>query len=74
MNKRVARFPAFLLVGLFIIAVWLTWTNLSIALPRDQWRQAMWSPDVDAIGQMIFITACCQDWRFRCWWARVLGW
>ncbi|EMN7476530.1 Fe(3+)-hydroxamate ABC transporter permease FhuB [Salmonella enterica] len=54
MNKRVARFPAFLLVGLFIIAVWLTWTNLSIALPRDQWRQAMWSPDVDAIGQMIF--------------------
>ncbi|EBK0970020.1 iron ABC transporter permease [Salmonella enterica] len=54
MNKRVARFPAFLLAGLFIIAVWLTWTNLSLALPRDQWRQAMWSPDVDAIGQMIF--------------------
>ncbi|ELQ5753863.1 Fe(3+)-hydroxamate ABC transporter permease FhuB [Salmonella enterica] len=54
MNKRVARFPVFLLAGLFIIAVWLTWTNLSIALPRDQWRQAMWSPNVDAIGQMIF--------------------
>ena len=54
MSKRIAPLPALLLAILFIAAAWLTWMNLSQALPRDQWLQAIWHPDVDAITQMIF--------------------
>ncbi|ENG2553321.1 TPA: Fe(3+)-hydroxamate ABC transporter permease FhuB [Citrobacter farmeri] len=54
MSKRIARFPALLLALLFIVAVGLTWTNFSIALPRAQWQQALWSPNIDLIEQMIF--------------------
>ncbi|QLX27773.1 Fe(3+)-hydroxamate ABC transporter permease FhuB [Citrobacter freundii] len=51
---RRSRHPALLLVALFIVAIWLTWINFSIALPRDQWQQAIWSPNIDAIEQMVF--------------------
>ncbi len=71
---RRSRHPALLLLALLVAACWLTWVNFSVALPRSQWQQAIWSPDIDIIEQMIFITASCQDWRFRCWWARGLGW
>lgn len=54
MSKRIARFPALLLALLFIVAVGLTRTNFSIALPRNQWQQALWSPNIDLIEQMIF--------------------
>ena len=54
MSQRIARFPALLLALLFIVAVGLTWTNFSVALPRAQWQQALWSPDIDIIEQMIF--------------------
>ena len=54
MSKRIARFPALLLVLLFVAALGLTWTNFSIALPRAQWQQALWSPNIDIIEQMIF--------------------
>ncbi|EGT3574556.1 Fe(3+)-hydroxamate ABC transporter permease FhuB [Citrobacter amalonaticus] len=54
MSKRIALFPASLLLLLFIVAVGLTWTNFSIALPRAQWQQALWSPNIDIIEQMIF--------------------
>ncbi len=54
MSKRIAPLPALLLAILFIAAAWLTWMNLSQALPRDQWSQAIWHPNVDAISQMIF--------------------
>ncbi|HAU5637495.1 TPA: iron chelate uptake ABC transporter family permease subunit, partial [Citrobacter amalonaticus] len=54
MSKRIARFPTLLLALLFIVAVGLTWTNFSVALPRAQWQQALWSPDIDVIEQMIF--------------------
>ncbi|ENF6038766.1 Fe(3+)-hydroxamate ABC transporter permease FhuB [Citrobacter amalonaticus] len=54
MSQRIARFPALLLALLFIVAVGLTWTNFTIALPRTQWQQALWSPDIDVIEQMIF--------------------
>ncbi|HCT4968320.1 TPA: Fe(3+)-hydroxamate ABC transporter permease FhuB [Citrobacter koseri] len=54
MSRRIALFPALLLAVLFIAAVWLTWFNFSIALPRSQWQQAFWSPDIDSIEQMIF--------------------
>lgn len=74
MSKRIALFPALLLALLVIVATALTWMNFSQALPRSQWAQAAWSPDIDVIEQMIFTTACCRVWRFRCWWARVWGW
>ncbi|EMO7864768.1 Fe(3+)-hydroxamate ABC transporter permease FhuB [Citrobacter amalonaticus] len=54
MSQRIARFPALLLALLFIVAVGLTWTNFTVALPRAQWQQALWSPDIDVIEQMIF--------------------
>ncbi len=54
MSKRIALFPALLLAILVITAAALTWVNFSQALPRSQWAQAFWSPDIDAIEQMIF--------------------
>ncbi|WP_196210608.1 Fe(3+)-hydroxamate ABC transporter permease FhuB [Citrobacter sp. Res13-Sevr-PEB04-36] len=54
MSKRIALFPALLLTVLLIAACWLTWINFSVALPRSQWQQAIWSPDIDVIEQMVF--------------------
>jgi len=54
MKSRFALFPALLLGVVFIIALLLTWSNLSIALPRGQWGQAISIPDIDNIQQMIF--------------------
>ncbi|WP_436858411.1 Fe(3+)-hydroxamate ABC transporter permease FhuB [Citrobacter tructae] len=54
MSKRVALFPSLLLTLLFIVAVGLSWMNLSVALPQSQWQQALWSPGLDNIEQMIF--------------------
>lgn len=54
MSKRIALFPALLLALLMIAATALTWMNFSQALPRSQWAQAAWSPDIDVIEQMIF--------------------
>ncbi|EMF0720190.1 Fe(3+)-hydroxamate ABC transporter permease FhuB [Citrobacter freundii] len=54
MSKRIALFPALLLTMLFVVACWLTWMNFSVALPRSQWQQAVWSPDIDVIEQMVF--------------------
>lgn len=51
---RRSRHPALLLLVLFVAACWLTWVNFSVALPRSQWRQAIWSPDIDTIEQMVF--------------------
>ncbi|EHP9444082.1 iron chelate uptake ABC transporter family permease subunit, partial [Salmonella enterica subsp. enterica serovar Infantis] len=51
---RRSRHPALLLLALFVAACWLTWVNFSVALPRSQWQQAIWSPDIDIIEQMIF--------------------
>jgi len=54
MKSRVALFPAILLGVVFVVALLLTWSNLSIALPRGQWGQAIAVPDIDNIQQMIF--------------------
>lgn len=54
MKSRVALFPTLLLGVVFIVALLLTWSNLSIALPRGQWGQAISVPDIDNIQQMIF--------------------
>lgn len=54
MKSRVALFPTLLLGVVFIVALLLTWSNLSIALPRGQWVQAISVPDIDNIQQMIF--------------------
>ena len=51
---RRSRHPALLLLVLFVAACWLTWVNFSVALPRSQWQQAIWSPDIDIIEQMVF--------------------
>ncbi len=47
-------FPALLLALLVIVATALTWMNFSQALPRSQWAQAAWSPDINVIEQMNF--------------------
>ncbi|MEE9681940.1 Fe(3+)-hydroxamate ABC transporter permease FhuB [Lelliottia amnigena] len=54
MKSRFALFPALLLGVVFIAALLLTGSNLSIALPRGQWGQAISVPDIDNIQQMIF--------------------
>ncbi|EBV4499475.1 iron ABC transporter permease, partial [Salmonella enterica subsp. enterica serovar Braenderup] len=51
---RRSRHPALLLLALLVATCWLTWVNFSVALPRSQWQQAIWSPDIDIIEQMIF--------------------
>ncbi|KFC07629.1 permease component of an ABC superfamily ferric hydroxamate transporter [Trabulsiella guamensis ATCC 49490] len=47
-------FPAALLLVLFIAAAALSWVNFNIALPRAQWREAFWQPNIDSIAQMLF--------------------
>lgn len=54
MRQRIALFPALLLTLIFVIALILTWSNLSLALPRAQWGQALALPDIDNIQQMLF--------------------
>jgi iron complex transport system permease protein len=54
MRPRIARFPALILCVLFIASAWLSWHNFNVALPRAQWREALWQPNVDSIRQMLF--------------------
>jgi ferric hydroxamate transport system permease protein len=54
MSQRIARFPALILLLLFIASAWLSWHNFNVALPRSQWREALWQPNVDSIRQMLF--------------------
>lgn len=54
MSTRIARFPVLLLALLVIAGVALTGFNLSVALPRDQWGQALTRPDNNQISQMLF--------------------
>ena len=54
MKSRYALFPTLLLAALFIASLLLTWFNLNAQLPRDQWGQALWQPDVNIIDQMLF--------------------
>ncbi len=53
-NCAVLGLLALLLALLVIVATALTWMNFSQALPRSQWAQAAWSPDINVIEQMIF--------------------
>ncbi len=71
---RRSRHPALLLLALFVAACWLTSVNFSVALPRSQWQQAIWSPDIDIIEQMYFsLQPVAKTGVFRCWWAAGLG-
>lgn len=54
MSTRIARFPVLLLALLVIAGVVLTGFNLSVALPGDQWGQALTRPDINQISQMLF--------------------
>lgn len=47
-------FPVALLSVLFLSALALTLINLRQALPVAQWPQALWSPDVNNVQQMVF--------------------
>ncbi|WP_293774916.1 Fe(3+)-hydroxamate ABC transporter permease FhuB [uncultured Pantoea sp.] len=51
---RHALLPAGLLSLLFLLALSLTLTNLHQALPQAEWWQAVWSPAVDNLPQMVF--------------------
>lgn len=51
---RDALFPAGLLSLLFVLALSLTLTTLHGALPQAEWWQALWSPAVDNLPQMVF--------------------
>ncbi len=54
MRQRIAPFPAALLVVLFIAALALTGFNFTQALPRAQWHEALWQPNIDVVEQMLF--------------------
>ncbi|MEK9539302.1 Fe(3+)-hydroxamate ABC transporter permease FhuB [Pantoea agglomerans] len=51
---RHALFPSSLLILLFLLALSLTLVNLHQALPQAEWWQALWSPAVDSLPQMVF--------------------
>ncbi|WP_433690193.1 Fe(3+)-hydroxamate ABC transporter permease FhuB [Kosakonia cowanii] len=54
MIRRFSLSSALLLAVLFILAAGLTWYNLTLALPRAQWGQALFTPNIDRIDQMLF--------------------
>lgn len=54
MSRRMAYFPALVMLLLFFAVAWLTWFNLNAALPRGQWAQALRAPDINFIDQMLF--------------------
>ncbi|MDI9220356.1 Fe(3+)-hydroxamate ABC transporter permease FhuB [Pantoea sp. EA-12] len=47
-------FPVVLLSSLFLLALALTYINLSEALPTAQWSQAIIAPDINNIQQVVF--------------------
>ncbi|MGD9423706.1 Fe(3+)-hydroxamate ABC transporter permease FhuB [Pantoea sp. NSTU24] len=51
---RYALLPAGLFSLLFLLALSLTLTNLHEVLPQAEWWQALWSPAVDNLPQMVF--------------------
>ncbi len=54
MRQRIAPLSAALLLLLFIAALALTVFNFTQALPRAQWREALWQPNIDVVEQMLF--------------------
>ena len=47
-------FPVALLSSLFLLALALTYINLSEALPTAQWSQAIVAPDINNLQQVVF--------------------
>lgn len=54
MRRHHLLFPALLLGLLLALALGLSWANLNAWLPRAQWQEALWRPNIDAIDQMLF--------------------
>lgn len=54
MRNKISPFAALLLALLFFVALALTWFNFNVALPREQWLQALRQPNIDSIDQMLF--------------------
>lgn len=51
---RYLRLPTAVVSVIVVIALWLTWHNLNLLLPRLFWEQAWDAPDTSQIGQMLF--------------------
>ncbi|MFK3704242.1 Fe(3+)-hydroxamate ABC transporter permease FhuB [Klebsiella sp. NPDC088457] len=54
MRSRISPLAILLLTALVITAFALSLYNLRAALPQNEWRQALWQPDIDNIAQMLF--------------------
>lgn len=54
MRRPFALLPGLLLAVLCIAGAWLSWLNFNAALPRAQWGQALFTPDIEVIEQMLF--------------------
>ena len=54
MRSRISPLAALLLLILLSVASALTLFNLNVALPRSEWGQALWQPNIDNIAQMLF--------------------
>ncbi len=54
MRSRISPLATSLLLTLLLVAAALTLFNLNVALPRSEWGQALWQPNIDNIAQMLF--------------------
>ncbi|WP_434636371.1 Fe(3+)-hydroxamate ABC transporter permease FhuB [Klebsiella sp. I138] len=54
MRSRISPLAALLLTVLVFAAFGLSVFNLQAVLPQNEWRQALWQPDIDNIAQMLF--------------------
>ena len=54
MRSRISPLATSLLLTLLIVAAALTLFNLNVVLPRSEWGQALWQPNIDNIAQMLF--------------------
>lgn len=54
MRRPFALLPGLLLAVLCTAGAWLSWLNFNAALPRAQWGQALFTPDIEVIEQMLF--------------------
>jgi iron complex transport system permease protein len=73
MNRASLAVSIILLTVLLVAAFALSIVNL-VALPRAQWRQALWQPDIDNIAQMLFHYSLLPRLAYRCWSAPGWDW
>jgi ABC-type Fe3+-siderophore transport system permease subunit len=54
MNRRSVSQTLVLLISLTFVCALLSLYNLYQQLPFAQWREALWQPNIDNVGQMLF--------------------